>query len=118
MDYLKTTDKQKYMGLDNKICENPSYFCKIHQVYLSEDDVARKKCLCKPSLDMLSVNKCKSILTISEYESEKCNFKERVENSTYGKQCSAAGTTNKSQFCPFWKNDGTKSGFCSKYNRI
>lgn len=31
------------MGLDNKICKNPIYWCRLHQIWLSEDDAKKKQ---------------------------------------------------------------------------
>lgn len=62
--------KNKYIGLNNKICENPQYYCKIHLVYLSAEDVKRKKCLCKPTFDMIGTTTCKSLISIDEYKNE------------------------------------------------
>lgn len=69
----------EYIGLNNKECENPKYYCKSHMVYLSESDVAKKKCLCKPTMDMISTQQCRWLIPISEYEEEKKKHKEKVE---------------------------------------
>lgn len=68
-----------YIGLNNKECENPKYFCRSHLVYLSESDVAKKKCLCKPTMDMISTQQCRWLIPISEYEEEKKKHKEKIE---------------------------------------
>lgn len=60
--YLRADSKNPYMGLDNKICSSPMYYCKSKQVWLSVEDVKRKKCLCKPTFDMIGVNKCYSLV--------------------------------------------------------
>ena len=70
--------QDQYIGLDNKICENPEYYCKIHLVYLSSEDVERKKCLCKPSFDMIGTHRCKSLMTIDEYKDETTLHKENI----------------------------------------
>lgn len=69
----------EYIGLDNKICENPTHYCKIHLIYLSDSDVERKKCLCKPTYDMISTAKCKALIPISEYEAEKETHKLNIK---------------------------------------
>lgn len=46
------------MGLDNKVCRSPDYWCRLHQVWLSEQDVARKKCKEKLTFDMLGTHRC------------------------------------------------------------
>ena len=57
MKYM-TTDNHPLMGLNNKICKNPEYWCRLHKVWLSEDDVKRKRCKCKPTYDMLGTQIC------------------------------------------------------------
>ncbi len=58
MTYLTADAKNPYMGLGNKICKNPTYWCRLHQVWLSEEDVKRKKCKNKPTFDMIGVHRC------------------------------------------------------------
>ena len=58
MEYLQANASNPYMGLDNKICTNPVYWCRLHQVWLSEEDVARKRCNNKLTFDMLDTYKC------------------------------------------------------------
>jgi len=68
-----------YIGLDNKECKTPKYYCKSHNIYLSEEDVNKKKCLCKLTPDMISERKCNWLMTIQEYEYEKETTNERVK---------------------------------------
>lgn len=58
MDYLIADRKNPFMGLDNKICKNPTYWCRLHQVWLSEADVKRRKYRKKPDFDMRGVHRC------------------------------------------------------------
>lgn len=58
MTYLTANTKNPYMGLNNKICKNPTYWCRLHQVWLSEEDVKRKKCKNKPTFDMIGFHRC------------------------------------------------------------
>ena len=58
MEYQKAIRGKNYMGLKNKICKNPRYWCRCHQVYLSEEDVQRKHCKAKPSFDMIGKERC------------------------------------------------------------
>lgn len=51
-------DDNPDMGLNNTICTDKAYFCKSKRVYLSEDDMKNKKCLCKPTMDMIGVRTC------------------------------------------------------------
>ena len=57
-DYLKANHANPYMGLNNKICRDPKYWCAIHEVWLSEEDVKKKGCLSKPTFDMLDTRVC------------------------------------------------------------
>lgn len=56
--YQRADDRHPRMGLDNKICINPEYWCRLYQVWLSKEDVKRKKCMNKTSLDMMSTSRC------------------------------------------------------------
>lgn len=61
-----------YIGLNDEICEDPKYFCRSHKVFLSEEDVQEKHCMCKsPSTidDREYAKRCKWLMPISEYES-------------------------------------------------
>lgn len=49
------------MGLHNKICNNPKYWCRKHQVYLSEKDVDKRKCKNKITYDMISTIRCTNL---------------------------------------------------------
>ena len=58
MEYKKADLRNPRMGLDNKICTNPKYWCRLHQVWLSEEDVNRKSCRHKMTFDMMSTYRC------------------------------------------------------------
>lgn len=58
---LKADYKNPWMGLNGVICENPVYWCRLHEVWLSEEDVQQKKCLAKMTPDMLGTRKCNCI---------------------------------------------------------
>ncbi len=68
MDYLTKNDVESgvYMGLNNTICSNPKYYCKAHMVYLNDNDVTLKKCLCKPTMDLISVQRCNWLIPIED----------------------------------------------------
>lgn len=53
-NYKKAIKGKSFIGLDGNICEKPKYWCRLHQVYLSEGDVIKKHCKCKYSFDMIS----------------------------------------------------------------
>lgn len=56
--YQRADDRNPYMGLDNKVCTEPKYWCRLHQVWLSEKDIKKKHCLCKMTADMMSTYRC------------------------------------------------------------
>ena len=58
MEWQKADNKHPRMGLNNKLCIKPKYWCRLHQVWMSEEDVKKKRCNCRPTLDMISVQKC------------------------------------------------------------
>ena len=49
------------MGLNNIRCTAPVAFCHSKQVYLSAEDIELKRCLCKPTLDMIGTEQCKKL---------------------------------------------------------
>lgn len=49
------------MGLNGVICKEPVYWCRLHEVWLSEEDVANKKCLAKLTYDMIAHFKCQCL---------------------------------------------------------
>lgn len=51
MKYRIADARSPNMGLGNKICKAPKYWCRLHQVWLSEKDVERKHCQCKPTFE-------------------------------------------------------------------
>lgn len=55
---MRADARNPFMGLDNKICQNPVYWCRLHQVWLSGEDAKRKKCREKQDFDMLGKHKC------------------------------------------------------------
>ena len=50
--------RHPFMGLNNKICKNPAFWCRLHQVWLSEEDVRRKRCRERQDFDMLGTHRC------------------------------------------------------------
>lgn len=63
---FKTIDDDPDMGLGNKKCLQKDYYCGSHRVYLSEEDVKRKKCLCKPDVDMIGFHICPNLKNMEE----------------------------------------------------
>lgn len=58
MTYRIADQRRPFMGLDNKICKHPTYCCRLHQVWLSEEDVKRKKCRRKDDFDLIGTHRC------------------------------------------------------------
>lgn len=58
MTYQITDQRHPFMGLGNKVCKNPTYWCRLHQVWLSEEDVEHKKCKYRDDFDMFSIHRC------------------------------------------------------------
>lgn len=58
----------EYIGLYGKKIENPVFYCRSHEVFLTSEDVEAKKCLCKPTKDMISTQKCQWLVPMDEYD--------------------------------------------------
>ncbi len=58
IDYMVANKRNQFMGLNNKVCRNLKYWCRLHQVWLSENDVKRKRCRNKADFDMIGVHGC------------------------------------------------------------
>lgn len=56
--FPKADTRNPWMGLNGRICKEPAYWCRMHEVWLSEADVAQKKCQAKPTYNMLATRKC------------------------------------------------------------
>ncbi len=56
--YPKADTRNPWMGLDGIICVNPAFWCRMHEVWLSEEDVAKKKCRARLTYDMMATRKC------------------------------------------------------------
>lgn len=57
----KADTRNPWMGLDGKTCKDPVYWCRLHEVWLSEADVAKKKCLARMTYDMIGTRRCNCI---------------------------------------------------------
>jgi hypothetical protein len=58
---VKADHRNPWMGLDGVVCKDPVYWCRLHEIWLSENDVELKKCLARLRPDMLSTYKCKCL---------------------------------------------------------
>lgn len=63
MKYRKANQKYPNMGLNNKICIDPKYWCTLHEVWLSEEDIKMKRCRNKRTFDMLGTYRCRCLQT-------------------------------------------------------
>ena len=59
--FLKADARHPNMGINNKPCKDPKYWCRIHEFWLSEDDVQKKGCRAKMSADMMERRLCTSL---------------------------------------------------------
>ena len=62
MKYKIADARNPNMGLNNKTCKCPKYWCRLHQVWLSESDVKRKKCKERPTMDMIGTRLCTNLV--------------------------------------------------------
>lgn len=53
--------RNPYMGLGNRTCQDPAYWCRLHRVWLSEEDVRRRRCRAKEDYDMMGTHRCGSL---------------------------------------------------------
>ena len=65
----KADHRNTWMGLNGVICKAPAYWCRLHEVWLSEEDVVRRK--------------CRSRLTANMMETRRCNCLERKSNNPF-----------------------------------
>lgn len=73
-DELKKKERNRYkwankgntMGLNNKICVNPMYWCRRHEVFLSELDAERRHCRNKLTYDMRGYERCSCLQNLEE----------------------------------------------------
>ena len=62
MEYKIADARNPNMGLNNKPCDNPKYWCRLHQVWLSEKDVEQKHCKSKQTIDMIGTRPCTNLV--------------------------------------------------------
>lgn len=56
------------MGMNNCICKNPVAFCRSKRVYLNEEDIKRKKCCSRLTIDLIGTAKCNWLESLHEDE--------------------------------------------------
>lgn len=57
----KADSRNPWMGLNGVTCNDPVYWCRLHEVWLTEDDVSQKKCLAKLTYNMLETYRCRCL---------------------------------------------------------
>ena len=62
MKYKIADARNPNMGLNNKPCKFPKYWCGLHQVWLSESDIKRKHCKERPTMDMIGTRLCTNLV--------------------------------------------------------
>ena len=60
-EYKRADGRNPRMGLNNTNCTNPQYWCPVHEIWLSEEDVEKKGCRRKMTADMLGIRVCPSL---------------------------------------------------------
>ena len=58
---LSADARNPQMGLHNVICSDPVYWGRLHEVWMSEEDVVRKGCKARHTLDMIATRRCGNI---------------------------------------------------------
>jgi hypothetical protein len=56
--YPRADTRNPLMGLDGIVCKDPVYWCRLHEVWLSEEDVKRKHCKDKLTYNMIATYRC------------------------------------------------------------
>ena len=64
--FTRADAKNPYMGLNNTICQNPAYWCRLHEVWLSPEDVIKKKCRNKPTFDLIGTYECGNLVSAED----------------------------------------------------
>lgn len=67
-EYKKADARNPHMGLHNRVCRNPAYWCRLHRVWLSEKDARKKQCKHRPTIDMLGFSRCSNLVERSKWE--------------------------------------------------
>ncbi len=56
--YEKASFNNPWMGLNGGVCTSPVYWCRLHEVWLSEEDVSQKSCSARLTYDMITRKRC------------------------------------------------------------
>ena len=62
MEYKISDARNRNMGLNNMTCKDPKYWCRLHQVWLSEKDAEHKKCNNKTDIYMIDTRRCLNLV--------------------------------------------------------
>ena len=74
--FFKANSRHPNMGLNNKLCKHPQYWCRLHEVWLSTADVAIRHCKSKLTSDMIETRQC-SCLEKRDYKSFVSNMQSK-----------------------------------------
>lgn len=86
LNMTNVSDPTLKIGLNNKVCKNPKYFCMCHKIYLSDDDIQLKNCQHKLTRDMMAYQNCNWLMDAEEY-ARKCEEKDRIiQNNKLNRQ--------------------------------
>lgn len=86
MKYKTADARNPHMGLNNRICRKPAYWCKLHRVWLSEKDVEKKQCKNKPTFDLIGCVRCVNLVEGSEWEKGRERKSERINRKNRKRQ--------------------------------
>ena len=96
INMTNVSDPSIKMGLDDKVCEDPKYFCLCHKVYLSDADVERKSCRHKMTPDMMGFVNCRWLMESDEYTAMIEKRNQIIRNNKLSNANRKASNSNKS----------------------
>lgn len=67
-NHPRANTKYPNMGLNGKPCKNPMYWCRLHEIWLSEIDVKNRQCKAKSTIDMIEKRQCSCLVKKSYTE--------------------------------------------------
>lgn len=81
LNMTNVSDPTLKIGLDNKVCKDPKYFCMCHKIYLSDDDVQAKHCRHKLTRDMIAYQNCNWLIDADEYARKNEEKTRNIQNN-------------------------------------
>lgn len=107
--FLVANQRHPRMGLNNKLCINPKYWCSLHQVWLSEEDVRRKGCRNKPSFDMMNTQVCSNLQEKDYDEWRRTLFRQANESKRESKSVDSSASVEVVQHKVLYKPQKKRS---------